>query len=548
MKPINLKQQLHYWDTDRPLAEKNIRLTGHALHRLLLPVVPLLVGLTFLAAVMTMLQPHLLLAQADVCFVSVNNSSITDYSSADAAAVQAAVDAASPDDLLKIAGTCAGVNATNGITQTVYISKSLTLRGGYTPSDWSQSPDPETFLTTLDAVRNGRVVALADNITVTLDSLTITGGDYRGLGGGIYNHSSTLTITNTRVISNIVRVEIEGEDDGGRGGGLGNETGTITIYNSEFEDNWAQQHGGAIKHFDGQLSIDNSEFTLNTVQNGDGGALDTGDSESTVVTITNSIFTNNKVGDDGGAIWIGNDASLTVSDSTFSNNEATDKGGAIICTGRCALRIDDSMIANNVAQNSGGGLYASWSTHVYASNSTISGNQVLTSTETLENGGGAFKITNSGALTLTHMTIVSNTAPNLSGKDGILVLNGSLTISNSLIAYNGTANCRVESGGTMTSGGYNLGSDATCTTLTATGDITNTDPLLGPLADNGGDTLTHALRLGSPAIDMGDPAYPEQADDYDQRGVGYPRVKNGRLDIGAFEFGLTLIYLPIVAK
>ena len=42
------------------------------------------------------------------------------------------------------------------------------------------------------------------------------------------------------------------------------------------------------------------------------------------------------------------------------------------------------------------------------------------------------------------------------------------------------------------------------------------DPLLGPLADNGGLTLTHALQPGSPAIDRGDPAAPAQ----DQRGYG----------------------------
>ena len=54
------------------------------------------------------------------------------------------------------------------------------------------------------------------------------------------------------------------------------------------------------------------------------------------------------------------------------------------------------------------------------------------------------------------------------------------------------------------------------------------DPLLGPLADNGGPTLTHALQPGSPAINRGDPAAPRQ----DQR--GYSRL--GVPDVGAFEF------------
>jgi hypothetical protein len=59
------------------------------------------------------------------------------------------------------------------------------------------------------------------------------------------------------------------------------------------------------------------------------------------------------------------------------------------------------------------------------------------------------------------------------------------------------------------------------------------DPLLGPLDDNGGPTLTHALLSGSPAIDAGNNAY---ASDWDQRGPGYPRIVNGIIDIGAFEY------------
>lgn len=93
--------------------------------------------------------------------------------------------------------------------------------------------------------------------------------------------------------------------------------------------------------------------------------------------------------------------------------------------------------------------------------------------------------------------------------------------------------------GAVTSHGYNLSSDNGGGVLTATGDQINTDPLLGPLQDNGGPTFTHALLTGSPAIDAGDPNfnpdsfYPPMV--YDQRGTGFNRVVNGRVDIGAFE-------------
>ena len=62
-------------------------------------------------------------------------------------------------------------------------------------------------------------------------------------------------------------------------------------------------------------------------------------------------------------------------------------------------------------------------------------------------------------------------------------------------------------GGTVTSLGYNLSSDDGGGYLTGPGDQINTDPLIGPLQDNGGPTFTHALLPGSPAIDAGDPNF-----------------------------------------
>jgi hypothetical protein len=88
--------------------------------------------------------------------------------------------------------------------------------------------------------------------------------------------------------------------------------------------------------------------------------------------------------------------------------------------------------------------------------------------------------------------------------------------------------------GSVSSLGYNLSSDNGGGFLTATGDQINTDPLLGPLQNNGGPSVTHALLPGSPAIDAGDPNFTPPPD-YDQRGPGYDRVANGRVDIGAFE-------------
>jgi hypothetical protein len=88
--------------------------------------------------------------------------------------------------------------------------------------------------------------------------------------------------------------------------------------------------------------------------------------------------------------------------------------------------------------------------------------------------------------------------------------------------------------GTITSLGYNLASDNGGGFLTGPSDQINTDPMLGPLQDNGGPTFTHELLSGSPAIDHGNPTFTPPPH-YDQRGLGYRRVANGRIDIGSFE-------------
>jgi len=101
----------------------------------------------------------------------------------------------------------------------------------------------------------------------------------------------------------------------------------------------------------------------------------------------------------------------------------------------------------------------------------------------------------------------------------------------------------------LNSQGYNLASDASCH-FNATGDLNSTDPKLGPLQDNGGATLTHALLPGSPAIDAG--SCPGETTD--QRGyprpVDFPGVADTAdgCDIGAFEFQLEFIYLPILFR
>ena len=84
------------------------------------------------------------------------------------ATVQEAVDAANPDDVIKVAaGTYSGVSTRDEVTQTVYISKNVTIRGGYTTTDWENSA-PATNPTTLDAQGQGRVLFISIGIKLRI--------------------------------------------------------------------------------------------------------------------------------------------------------------------------------------------------------------------------------------------------------------------------------------------------------------------------------------------------------------------------------------------
>ena len=85
--------------------------------------------------------------------------------------IQAAVDAANTGDIIKVAaGTYTGVSARAGVTQVVYISKTITIQGGYTTTNWT-TPYPITQPTTLDAQGQGRVLYITGNISPTIEGL-----------------------------------------------------------------------------------------------------------------------------------------------------------------------------------------------------------------------------------------------------------------------------------------------------------------------------------------------------------------------------------------
>jgi hypothetical protein len=202
-------------------------------------------------------------------------------------------------------------------------------------------------------------------------------------------------------------------------------------------------------------------------------------------------------------------------------------GGGIFSRG--TLTVSNSTLSGNT----GSGIYNDG--RLTVSNSTLSGN-------TAGIGGGIDSEGNS-PVTLTNVTLTANRAE-IGG--GLAVFTAARPLlHNTLIAGNfrrptGTAPGDVW-GPLDPRGDNNLIGDGTDMTGLQNGVHGNQvgtadnpiDPRLGPLADNGGPTLTHALLPDSPAIDAGNNAY---ATDFDQRGEGFPRIAGGIIDIGAFEF------------
>jgi hypothetical protein len=246
----------------------------------------------------------------------------------------------------------------------------------------------------------------------------------------------------------------------------------------------------------------------------------------------------------GGGIYSRGD--LVLSRSTISGNsiEATNdgenaRGGGIFVRG--VATIDASTIDGNSTDGAGGGVFKEifsnygdppppQDTKLLVTNTTISGNSA-------SSGAG---ISTSRPLHLANSTIAFNHSIDTAGGvmfllSGVYDSEGTLTAQSSVIASNATDGSGAADLGAdavlAASGANNLVTDADAA-ITLPGDTLASDPLLLPLAANGGPTMTHALDIGSPALDTGNNA---AALDFDQRGDGFARVAGAAADIGAFE-------------
>jgi predicted outer membrane repeat protein len=283
-------------------------------------------------------------------------------------------------------------------------------------------------------------------------------------------------------------------------------------------DNGAQG-GGAVFAL-GALSVTSTTFSGNSAPSAtgtSGGAINSSGSLS----VSFSTFTGNSGQEGGGIFNQSTGAAATITDSTFSGNTATTYGGGAIVGVQGTTNVVRDTFSGNKSTGSDGGGAIDVDAAVTVTNSTFNGN-----TATAE--GGA--IVNFGTTAITWSTISGNSAP--FGADLYNQAGHSMTAGESIVA-NGGGGGNCGGGQPVTDGGYNIDSGTSCRFAAAHGSMSDTDPDLGPLADNGGPTQTMALAADSPAVNAVPVTVPGCSGGTDQRGVSRPQ--GPACDIGAYE-------------
>ncbi|MBN2117750.1 MAG: hypothetical protein JW730_14335 [Anaerolineales bacterium] len=392
----------------------------------------------------------------------------------------------------------------------------------------------------------------ADRLPTTISGSTFEGNTADWGGGAIFIWRTPLSIGNSQFLEN------QAGEYGGALGFQSSSTDMVLIRSTTFEGNTAGLDGGAI-HFSGELmNLAYDTFQNNTAQNG--GAIHNAEATlphyisraDTTMNINHSTLQDNTASADGGGIY--NGGTLTVSETVIAGNESAALGGGIHNLGE--ITVQDSTFKGNKTGFDGGGLNtyrkATVTGSTFENNSSkrggglasVGGETTLTNNTfsrnfASERGGGIFNMGPvigdpgpGGGLYASFITVAYNKA---SAGGGVAASGGVMKIKNSIVALSTSGGDCAGAGGDLSGAGENLDTDGTCPGFTL-----KDDPRLDALANNGGPTQTHALKIDSPAIDaapdcttIGGAAVP-----VDQR--GQTRPIGPFCDLGAYEFDQAL--------
>lgn len=347
-------------------------------------------------------------------------------------------------------------------------------------------------------------------------------------GGGMFDLSSSLTLTNCQFIENSVQKD-EDNEESGTGGGIFISSGSPEITDCLFSKNTSESHGGGMFNIDTSPVITGCTFSENSAEAYGGGMANNNSRPS----VTDCTFDNNRVSGEhahGGGMSNGTNSSPTVTNCTFDTNKAL---GTVGAGGGGMANTDDESnptvtnctFSHNAAEgcfnSNGGGIAGSFAAII---NCTLTGN-------TAGRAGGGIATTDTEGI-IKNTIIAGNTGGDAPDMSPAAINSG----GHNLIGNVGNQDFHTNTEGDQ----YGDPNNTTMPNPGAVEQATAIDPKLGDLADNGGPTKTHALLPGSPATDAGDNA---DAPDTDQRGI--TRIANGIIDIGAVEDASALPFVSV---
>jgi len=414
--------------------------------------------------------------------------------------------------------------ANDGDTINFAVTGTITLISGGLPVSKNLAiVGPGAEQLSIDGNQALLVLGVFPEKTASISGLTIRNGQT-----GIWNENGMLTVNNCAVSGNS---EVGLLNDGvltvsncvvsGNSSGIYNNHSVLFVIRCDVSGN---SYG--IYNYYGEANVTNCIVSSNQY----GGVFDygvTGGPDDHIFGIARLTIADSIINDNSGPGVDNNAGGVTIVDTTISGNSVAKTGGQSGVGGGVYtyqnggkipgnLTVINTTISGNFTLSDGGGIACGFS-GLTVINSTISGNSAGAYGGGIANGGLGMMIFNS--------TVSGNSAATCGG-----VCGGTVEIGNTILNANASGNID----GSVTSRGYNISSDDGGGLLTGPGDQINTDPLLGPLQDNGGPTFTHLPMPSSPAIDAGDPNFTPPPS-HDQRGPCFHRVFGRRVDIGSVE-------------